>query len=426
MNMAHAPDTASRQSSQENLLLDYVYRLERHKGGRKVVQVHLSRLKPFNRREHHVRVAANSFEALVKALQGQLFILKSCDLIFIYKREAAPDVETAVQRVRFLFSDDPLLAEEALAGDRFSTWFDAENQFDEILNLAQGLVDKEKKRQSEVRAKMDTRAALKARQELGEPLTPEILNRVEAALTRADLSNLVRRQFACILGPKGAPEPTFSELFISIKDMRETMLPGVNLTSNRWLFQHLTYSLDRRMLAMLAKTDHITISGDISFNLNVSTLLSQEFLAFDDAVPASRRGHMVVELENLDIFSDLEAYTFAREFVQERGYRICVDGLTHQTITLVDRKRLGADLIKLIWHSDMVDGGKDIESDLRTLVRRAGKNRVVLCRCDDREAVDFGRAIGIGLFQGRHIEHLIAKENRKRDLRRLKARIQNN
>ena len=217
-----------------------------------------------------------------------------------------------------------------------------------------------------------------------------------------------------------------SELFISIKDMRETMLPGVNLTSNRWLFQHLTYSLDRRMLAMLAKTDHITISGDISFNLNVSTLLSQEFLAFDDAVPASRRGHMVVELENLDIFSDLEAYTFAREFVQERGYRICVDGLTHQTITLVDRKRLGADLIKLIWHSDMVDGGKDIESDLRTLVRRAGENRVVLCRCDDREAVDFGRAIGIGLFQGRHIEHLIAKENRKRDLRRLKARIQNN
>jgi hypothetical protein len=180
------------------------------------------------------------------------------------------------------------------------------------------------------------------------------------------------------------------------------------------------------MLAMLAKTDHITISGDISFNLNVSTLLSQAFLAFDDAVPASRRGHMVVELENLDIFSDLEAYTFAREFVQERGYRICVDGLTHQTLALVDRKRLGADLIKLIWHSDMVDGGKDIESDLRSLVRRAGENRVVLCRCDDREAVDFGRSIGIGLFQGRHIEHLIAEENRKRDLRRLKARIQNN
>ena len=423
--MAQAPEPAARHSSQENLLLDYVYRLEMHKAGRKAVQVHLSRLKPFNRREHHIRVAANNFEALVKALHGQLFILKNCDLYFIYKHEASSDVETAVQKVRFLFSDDPLLAEDAVAGDRFSTWFDVERQFDELLDLVQGLVDQEMKRQSEVRAKMDTRAALKARQELGEPLTPEILTRVEAALARADLSNLVRRQFACQVGPKGAPDPAFSELFISIKDLRETMLPGVNLTSNRWLFQHLTYSLDRRMLAMLAKTDHITISGDISFNLNVSTLLSQDFLAFDDAVPASRRGHMVVELEKLDIFSDLEAYTFAREFVQERGYRICVDGLTHQTLPMIDRERLGADLIKLVWHSDMADGWDDIKGDLSALVRRAGQNRVVLCRCDDREAVEFGRAIGIELFQGRHIEHLIAEENRKRELRRLKARIQN-
>ena len=182
--MAQAPEPAARPSSQENLLLDYVYRLEKHKAGRKAVQVHLSRLKPFNRREHHVRVAANSFEALVKELQGQLFILKNCDLYFIYKSEASPAVETAVQRVRFLFSDDPVLAEEGAAGDRFSTWFDVESQFDEILAQAQGLVDTELKRQSEVRAKMDTRAALKARQELGEPLTPEILTRVEAALAR--------------------------------------------------------------------------------------------------------------------------------------------------------------------------------------------------------------------------------------------------
>ena len=60
---------------------------------------------------------------------------------------------------------------------------------------------------------MDTRAALKARQELGEPMTPDILTRVETALVRADV-----------------------------------------------------------------------------FDLNVSTLLSQEFRGFDDNVPASRHG----------------------------------------------------------------------------------------------------------------------------------------
>ena len=202
------------------------------------------------------------------------------------------------------------------------------------------------------------------------------------------------------------------------------MLPGVDLLANRWLFQHLTSTLDRRMLAMLAKTDHITISGDISFNMNVSTILSPEFLAFDDNLTASRRGAMIVELQEVDIFADLGAYLFAREFIQERGYRICIDGLTDLTMAMIDRERLGADLVKMVWHGDMAEGGTETQNKIRTLVRRTGQNRIVLCRCDNREAVDFGHAVGIGLFQGRHIEVLLAEENRKRDLRQLQSRIE--
>ena len=419
-------DLQRNQPSQENLLLDYVHRLEKHKGGRRAAHIHLSALRPFNRREHHVRVASNSFEAMVKALQGQLFVLKNSDLFFVYKVEADAEAQDCVQRVRFLFSDDPLLTEEdeETEGPKFTTWYDVEAEFNEFLFAVQGLVDAEQQRQSQVRTQLDTRSALKARQEEGEPLTPEILARVETALERADLSNLVRRQYICGLGPKEAPEPEFSELFISIKDLRETLLPGVNLTSNRWLFQYLTQTLDRRMLAMLGKTDQITISGDISFNLNVSTLLSPEFLAFDDNVPAARRGAMVVELQKVDIFADLGAYLFAREFIQERGYRLCIDGLTYKTMGMVDRERLGADLVKLVWDPELVDGGDTLREKVHAMVRRNGENRMVLCRCDNREAIDFGRSIGVGLFQGRHVETLIAEDNRRRELMRLKRRIQ--
>ena len=422
--MAISSDSQRRQPSQENLLLDYVHRLEKHKGGRKAAHIHLSGLRPFNRREHHIRVAANSFETLIKNLQGQLFTLKSSDLFFIYKVEAEGDAENAVQRVRFLFSDDPLLTEEDGGTTGFCTWYDVETQFDEILHNVQGMIDAEQKRQAEVRTDLDTRAALKARQDQGEPLTPEILARVETALTRADLSNLVRRQFICGLGPKDTPEPAFSELFISIKDLRETLLPGVNLTSNRWLFQYLTQTLDRRMLAMLGKTDNITISGDISFNLNVSTLLSPAFLSFDDNITANRRGAMVVELQKVDIFADLGAYLFAREFVQERGYRVCIDGLTRKTMAMIDRERLGADMVKLVWDPELADEGNEARDKVHSLVRRTGENRVVLCRCDDREAVEFGKSVGITMFQGRHVETLIAEDNRRRELMRLKRRIQ--
>jgi hypothetical protein len=65
-----------------------------------------------------------------------------------------------------------------------------------------------------------------------------------------------------------------------------------------------------------------------------------------------------------------------------------------------------------------------MQNRIRSLVRRAGQNRMVLCRCDNREAVDFGHSVGISLFQGRHIETLLAEENRKRDMRQLQSRIE--
>jgi hypothetical protein len=251
-----------------------------------------------------------------------------------------------------------------------------------------------------------------------------VLGRVENALARADLSNLVRRQYICSLSRRRVPEPLFSELFISIADLRETLLPGVNLLANRWLFQHLTETLDRRMLSLLSKTDTLTISGDISFNLNVGTLLSQEFQAFDDNITAGRRGAMVIELQKVDIFANLGAYLFAREYVQAKGYRVCIDGLSYQAMAVIDRERLGADFVKLVWHPEMVDGGEEIHNRIRTMVRHAGEDRVVLCRVDNREAVDFGQSIGISLFQGRHVENLIAEDNRRRELLRLKRRME--
>lgn len=208
--------------------------------------------------------------------------------------------------------------------------------------------------------------------------------------------------------------------------MRETLLPGVNLVANRWLFQHLTETLDRRMLSMLTKTDAVSISGEISFNVNVATLLSKEFQAFDDNIAASRRGQMMIELQKEDIFSNLSSYLFAREYVQDRGYKICLDGMTLDSINLIKRKRLGIDLTKLVWTPELVDGGDEVHNMLSELVKEEGEGRLILIRCDNREAIDFGKSVGINMFQGRFVENLIAEDGRRRELLRLKRRIERN
>ena len=424
--MAQTADHQRNMPSQENLLLDYIHRLEGHKEGRRVVHIHLSGLRPFNRRDQHIRMAANNFDTLIADLHGQLFILKNSDFFFIFKQDAIGEVETIIQKVKFLFDDDPLVADAQNHSLPFATWYKADVDFDKILNLVQSIAQAEKKRQTVVRARMDARAALKTKQQQGEPMTPEVLSRLEMALQRADLSNLVRRQFICQIDSKMVPELLFSELFISIKDLRETMLPGVNVTANRWLFQHLTETLDKRMLSMLGKNDGVSISGDISFNVNIATLLSQEFQAYDDNVVASRRGTMIIELQKEDIFSNLSSYIFAREMVQDRGYRVCLDGMTLDTLSMINFDRLGADLCKLVWHPELVDGGEPVHQQLRNVIEKIGTDKLILCRCDNREAVDFGRSLGISRYQGRYIESLIAEDGRRRELLRLKRRIERN
>jgi EAL domain-containing protein (putative c-di-GMP-specific phosphodiesterase class I) len=299
-----------------------------------------------------------------------------------------------------------------------------ERDYADILALVRGMVHDSQTDETEEEQVEDSRSQLVGRQQGGgEALSPRVLGRVEESLHSADLSNMVRRQFVCALIGEAAPQPLFSELYISIQDLRETLMPGVNLTKSRWLFQHLTETLDRRVLAMLSKSTDRSITGEISINLNISTLLSPEFMAFDDAVIAAMRGSIVIELQKVDIFSDLNDYMFARDFAKERGYRICIDGLTHETMPFVNRDKLGADMVKLIWQTELADevGPKRV----RRLVKSAGASKVILSRCDDEGAVKFGQDIGINMFQGRYIENLIAEESRRREMEMARRRTQN-
>jgi len=409
--------------TQEQLLLEYLRRLEGRREGRKAVRINLSNLMPANRREHHIRAATNSFESIVSDLMGQLFQLQNLDIFFVYKEEAHARVEDTVQKVKFLFSDDPLFDAKDNSEKSFLNWFDVETQFDELLKMVQAMSD-DGTGEKRVSSRSNVRESLKARQEHGDPLSPDILSRAVKALYCTDLTSLVRRQFVCAVSKKLVPEPLFSELYISITDLRETMMPGINLTANRWLFQFLTESLDKRVLSLLSKTDRFSITGDISFNVNVSTLMSPEFIAFDEGMSAARRGSMVLELQKIDIFADYGSFLFVLEFCREKGYRICLDGLTYQDMVMIDRERLGVDYVKVMWTPDLADGGEEAIANIENLVQHAGPKRVIMIRCDNREAVDFGRSVGIGMFQGHYIEHLIAEDERRRQLLKLKHRIE--
>lgn len=405
---------AQTLAGQEPLLLDYLQRLERHRAGRQAVHIHISGLRTENRREHHIRMAAATFDNLVRQMFGQLFLLNTMDMMFVFKSGAIDEVEAAIVKLRFMFSDDPLIGgavHEPESDQGFLTWYDLEDEYGALIQLAQRWVSEDEQRRS-----AEQKAVYQGgpRRPRGQPLTPEALAKVEITLGRADLTNLMRRQAISAVVGKAPPQAIFNELFISIGDLRDAMLPDINLNSSPWLFQQLTETLDRRVLSLLNRHEDRTLSGDISINLNVATLLSPDFLVFDDNVKAGARGTIVIELQKVDIFADLGAYMFARDFAHERGYRICIDGLSHQMLPFVDRERLGADLIKLIWQNDMPPVESPEGQVVLANLQRAGVTRLIMCRVDDEAAVEYGHSVGITLYQGRYIENLLVAEQKKR------------
>ena len=146
-------------------------------------------------------------------------------------------------------------------------------------------------------------------------------------------------------------------------------------------------------------------TGAISVNLRLATLLSPEFLRFDHDYRRQTSAPVIIELQLIDIFAELGAYLFIREFVRDRGYLMCIDGLHYLHLPLIDRKRLGADLVKMIWSADLLDALNEARRDeLKSAIKRVGVDRVILCRCDSVDAIRWGQSLGVRLFQGHYID----------------------
>jgi EAL domain-containing protein (putative c-di-GMP-specific phosphodiesterase class I) len=413
------------RTSQEHQLFEFLQRLARFRAGRRAILIHLSLLLPYNRRPHHVKIAVNTFEFLVKSFDGQIFTMANSDLIFVWKGSRIEVIDEAVMRLRHLFGHDPLTEDVgAEQASRFCSWYELERDYEPFLAIAQRQFDEYQKRLRRVAAITGPGEAASPAEP--PPLSPHRLGELVDTIARADLSNMMRRQVICAIPPKTAPVRLFHELYISIDELREIVMPGYNIASDRWLFQHLTQTLDQRMLQLLSKNDDSVIASAFSVNFNVATLVSDRFLAFDAALSSATRGSIVIELQLVDIFSDLAAYVFARDFVKERGYRICLDGVTDRMLPFVDRDRLGLDLIKILWNADILgDSRTERREEIRKLIAAFGRARVILCHCDTAEAVAIGQELGIVMFQGRHIDRLLgAVEPSVASIQKLRAAVQ--
>lgn len=415
----NADKPVKKEVKKDILIYDYLARIDDKINNFQVLYLFTNKLSGHGLKSAQRQNLVETFENVTKKFGGEIFGLPNDDMIIVYNKKAQEEILACLIKIRYIFHDDPLLKDafdlEQIGFVRYFELGNGAQELRETIKNAMASVagnmnasDKGGAAVSNMSSERVSGGIRKLRREL----TPSMLGKVQKALSMTDFSSLIRRQSVCAVIGKSSPQVLFDEVFVSIADLRDMLLPDVDLTANPWLFLHLAGTLDKRVLVHVSRHDDGALTSNFSLNLNVSTVLSDEFLEFDENINTSMRSTVVLELQLVDIFSDIKAYMLAKTFAQYRGYKICIDGITVDKLKYLNRTNLGADLIKIIWHPSFMDVVSE-DKHFMDYVNRAERAKMILCRVDDPNAVDIGNSLGINLYQGRYIQRLLANQPKK-------------
>ncbi len=408
------PVSILKKTIDEESLIAHLQRIAGQTSRGWAAHLRFSRLSADSRGQN-MMFAFDRLRDVMVAHNGAFYAMKNQDVVCLFNDSRINQIRKDIGRIILLFGDDPLFFAADGRQPQLSVFFDLDTHFDGVQALA-GMLLAAARGVSPIGASPGepSKAVLE--------LSAANLTRIWTAIEAFDIAPAIRHQTIYMMTNDAPPLAIFDEIYVSILDLQRATIPEIRFSSERWLFQHVTKLLDQRVLALLARLvasppslapdplARLMRDGRFSINLNISSVLSPEFDALDGALPESARKSAIVELQKIDVFSDVGAYLYARDHLRERGYRTALDGTTYLSLPLVSREDLGCDFVKLAWSPEMDHGTEFSRLErMRAVVKRSGEDRVILCRCDSPQAIAYGRSLGITLFQGWHADAMAAQ-----------------
>ncbi len=393
----------------ETKLLEVVNSLKETPDGYYALHYNLSRLQEEFRSDYQVKIAVNILGDLFKTHDSIAFIMKDYDVVLLYNGSNRALLEKAIFQLRYLFMDDPLgYTDDGYENEDFCTVYDLEFQWRDFFVACKRKIGKEAIIESlplaAPTAKIETPTGNRDKLHV---FSPPYLVQVISELADKDISVALRSQPICAVMKGKEPKIMFKEVYTNLNHLQQIIPLNVDLRSSKTLLKYLTKVLDKKVLGVL-KDKASMHTAPISINLNVVTLFTEEFAEFDSVVAPKHKPSIIIEIHVADVFEDINKFVLARNTLQSLGYRVCLDGLNDLSFKQIDRNALGFDLAKLSWSPEMgTKSNKENDEELAAAVKRCGPTRIVLCRCDNQAAIDYGKSIGISLYQGHHVDSLL-------------------
>lgn len=402
----------------EGKLLEIITGLKADGSGHYCVLFNTSRLMEHYRSDYQLKIAMNVLQDLFRDTEATAALTQDMDVILIYPGEDRGLIEKAIFQLRYLFVDDPLAYDMNGEENRaFATVYDLGFQWHDAHEICKTKFMGNTRNRA-IESPMGAPAfytppPIKAAnmEFRGGGLQPINLSRlamIEGDLRRADLSQAFRRQPICIVTKNGTIKPVFEEIYVNIPHLRKLIGVQVDFAANKGLFKYLTECLDIHVLNVLGGRASLYMRSPVSININIETILSTAFAEFDQRIKMQLKPSLILEVSIADVFADMNAYIAARNLAHNLGYRVCIDGVARQAFTQLDRTQLDFDMIKLHWSADSRAALMQVNHrPMEEAVRLVGPSRVVLCRCDSPQAIEYGQALGISMFQGRHTDKMV-------------------
>ena len=409
--------------SLEYALLDFANRMETHGKGRIALFFNFSKLRMQNRRDHHMRVVIKMLNIASEQHMGHHFELANKDSVLILRDTDVEAIDDLIESIRNMLANDPLAAQAHFSHELEENTSSSMPRLVEIISIGrdyqrfkehcQYLLEAETSRQKRLRHIRSQSYGTIGTEKQGKSFTTEHLQKLESVLARSDLRNLIRRQPICKVNIEEGErnievQPALVKVYISSMELSRAIFSDVFIGSDQWLFMYVSRALDQRLLKILGLGDDNSLRNSISLNLNISTVLEQSFLSYDANLRDEDRSLITIEFRFIDIMQDYNAYVFARDFLKERGYRICLVGVTTDHLPLINRTYLGVDAVKFAANEHISDDISDSYKEyLHEQFERIGPKRIILSSCETQNAIRNGHGYGIRLFQGPALDGLL-------------------
>jgi hypothetical protein len=393
----------------ESKFFEMIQGLQENPAGYYLIHFPFAGLQEQFRSEYQQRIIINIISDLFKKEEGALFVAKDADFLLLYKGSDKKLIEKVIFQLRYLLMDDALAYNKhGFENPDFASVYDLQFQWKQVFSLAEEKVKAGKR----IEERQKLRSTLNRQpDDVVYPLKPYHLAHLETDLEELDVGRILREQAVCAVIPGKDVRAVFREFYLSMRHLRQLMMPNVDLTSDPYLSKYLNRMLDVKLLDVIGRRAGTYLQRPISINLNLTTLLSQDFLSFDASIKPRQRASVVIEIDAADVYANIPDYNRVRGALQALGYRVCLDKVQPGLLLHMDREKLGANLLKLEWNetSQLNEANAEL---LQYAIRQWGANRIILAHSDTSEAVEYGKKLGIMLYQGYHLDKILEMQSK--------------